>query len=186
MQTTPRVPSIPVRRAAQLLRRGGLVGFPTEGLWGIGCNALDEAACVRVLQIKRRPPEKGLIVLAADPEPLVALVEPAAAEEVGELLLRDPGTTWVVPAAPWLPVTLTGGRDTIALRLTPHPVAAALARQAGLPLVSTSANRSGAPPARSALQVHRVLGRELDGVVAGRAGGRPTTIRRWPDGERLR
>ena len=103
-----------------------------------------------------------------------------------ERLLSEPGTTWVLPAAEQVPDWLTGGRDSIAMRLTPHPVARALCEAVAGPVVSTSANRSGHVPARSAMQLRRRFGAEVDCVLAGTAGGRPTAIRRYPDGERLR
>jgi L-threonylcarbamoyladenylate synthase len=96
--------------------------------------------------------------------------------------------TWLLPAAPWVPNWLTGRHTTLAMRVTAHPIAAALCRAAGMPLVSTSANLSGRPPARTPLQAQIRCGGEIDMVLHGATGGlaRPTTIRDALTGATLR
>ncbi len=177
---------LPVRLASRVIRGGGLVAFPTEGLWGIGCEPLNAHACWRLIGLKRRDPGKGLIVLASEVDALLPLVDAGARDDVAAVLAGFAGTTWVVPASEHAPPWLTGGRGTVAVRLSTHALAGALCRAVGGPLVSTSANHSDRTPARSALQVRRRFGRTVDMVLDGTAGGTPTPIRRYPDGERLR
>jgi len=175
--------SVPYRRlreAVRILRHGGVVAYPTEAVYGLGCDPWDEAAVLRILALKRRPTSKGVILIAADFDQLLPFVEPLPPPLMAPVLASWPGPfTWLLPATPNTPPWLTGDHDTLAVRVTAHPVAAALCRAAGFPLVSTSANRAGRPPARSALQVHLRLREEVDDILNGPLGGlgRPTEIR---------
>ncbi len=178
-----------LRLAARCLRRGGIIAYPTESVFGLGCDPLNEAAVRRLLAIKRRDPGKGVILIADRFErlrPFVGAIPEARLDEV----LRDwPGPhTWLLPAADWVPSWLTGRHTTLAMRVTAHPVAAALCRGAEMPLVSTSANRSGRPPARTPLQTRLRCGQGVDMILHGETGGlsRPTPIRDALSGARLR
>ncbi len=177
-----------LRRAARLLRRGGVIAYPTEAVYGLGCNPGDEAALRRILAIKARPGRAGFILIAADLGQLRSWIAPTAAEERRLAEPTAAPVTWVVRAGTRAGRLLTGGRPTLAVRVTTHPVAAALCRAAGMPLVSTSANVHGRPPARTALAVRRRLGRQLDLVVPGATGrqARPTAIRLAATGAVLR
>ncbi|HEY8521489.1 MAG TPA: Sua5/YciO/YrdC/YwlC family protein [Gammaproteobacteria bacterium] len=175
--------------AARILRSGGVVAYPTEAVFGIGCLPNRREAVERVLAIKGRSERKGLVLIAAN----VAQLAPYAALPEGpraaEVLATWPGpVTWVLPAAPRAPRWITGGRRTVAVRVTAHPVARRLCERAGSALVSTSANRTGRRPLRSALEVRRLLGCEVDYVLPGPLGGleRPTTIRDAATGRILR
>lgn len=175
-------------RAARVLRSGGVVAYPTESVYGLGCNPLDPDAVLRILEMKDRSPRAGLILISDSLERLEPFIEPAAGER-RRLAEAGPGpVTWAVSVAPGVPAWLTGGRPTIAVRVTAFAPAAALCREAGFPLVSTSANRGGRPPARSAVQVRRWLGDDVDYVLGGRTGGRPrpSEIRLAASGEVLR
>ena len=178
-----------LRVARHRLRRGGVLAYPTEGVFGIGCDPRNDAAVARVIRIKGRPATKGLLLIAASVEQALdhaRALDPARMEPV---LASWPGpVTWVLPARPGLSSLVTGGRDTVAVRVTAHPVAAALCRAFGGALVSTSANLSGRPPARTALAARRALGDRVDAVVPGRvdADGRPSTIRDARTGRTLR
>jgi L-threonylcarbamoyladenylate synthase len=161
-----------VREAARRLRAGGVVAYPTEGVWGLGCDPGDAKAVDRVIALKGRPRNMGLIVLAADLDQVADWVELPGGAMGARLRASWPGfVTWVLPARPRVPARLTGGRGTLAVRVSAHPLAAALSREAGMPLVSTSANPHGRPPARSALDVRRYFGNALDAVVHGPLGG---------------
>ncbi|HMM44957.1 MAG TPA: Sua5/YciO/YrdC/YwlC family protein [Candidatus Macondimonas sp.] len=148
-----------LRRAARLLRAGSILAYPTEGVFGLGCDPDQPAALRRLLALKGRRVDKGLILLAANMSQLsrfMALLTPAQRER---LIASWPGpVTWIVPARPGLDPLLTGGRTTLAMRVTAHGPARALCRAFGGAIVSTSANRSGHPPARSRLAVQRTLG----------------------------
>jgi L-threonylcarbamoyladenylate synthase len=175
--------------AADYILAGGVVAYPTEAVYGIGCLPLDEEAVARVVAIKGRSATKGLILIAADLAQLSDFVTLPDGPPRAEIESGWPGpVTWVLPARPGVPALLTGGRDTLAVRVTAHPFACYLSARVGSPLVSTSANRTGRPPARSALAVRTHLGRALDHVIAGPLGreGRPTTIRDGLTGKVLR
>jgi len=169
-----------LRQAGAVLRAGGVIAYPTEGVYGLGCRPDDAAAVAHLLWLKQRPVSAGLILIAASLDQLAGWIDPSPAEE---RRLRDrsdaPALTWLTRAGPLTPDWITGGRATVAVRVTRHPVAAGLCRAAGLPLVSTSANRRGKPPARSALAVRAVFGAALDRVVGGATGGArgPSEIR---------
>lgn len=178
-----------VQRAVDVLLAGGIVAYPTEAIYGLGCMPFDAAAVTRLLAIKRRPVRKGLILIAANLEQLeniVRLPDPPLAEPIIDTW---PGpVTWLLEAAAWVPHWLTGGRGTLAVRVTGHPLAAHLCERLESPLVSTSANRSGQPPLSTTLAVRIKLGREIDYVLPGPVGDRtrPSEIRDGRTGEVVR
>jgi L-threonylcarbamoyladenylate synthase len=175
--------------AVRCLAAGGLVAYPTEAVYGLGCNPWTEAAVHRILAVKRRSERKGLILIAADFEQLDPFIEPLDTDRMPAVLATWPGpVTWVFPARPSTPRWLTGARPTIAVRVTAHPVARALCRAWGGPLVSTSANREGQSPARTALGARLHLGMAVDLVLNGLCGGRsrPSTIRDGATGAVIR
>jgi len=179
--------SIPLQRAGRVLRSGGVVAYPTEGVYGLGCLPRDEAAVRRILGIKRRDPAMGLILIAADPAQLAEWVD---ARVHIEELHSTPGqpVTWIVPSAPSVPFLVRGHNTGIAVRITQHPVAAALCRAATSAIVSTSANISGRPPARNAFVLRRVFGPLVDCIVPGRCGPAigASEIREWESGRIIR
>lgn len=167
-------------RAARILRAGGVIAYPTEAVFGLGCLPRHRRAVERVLAIKRRPARKGLILIAAEVDQLARYVVLPPEPRRSEVLATWPGpATWVLDARRGTPRRITGGRASVAVRVTAHPLAAALCRAVGDALVSTSANLSGRPPLRSVLKLRRALGRRVDYVLAGPLGGlaRPTPIR---------
>ena len=175
--------------AVRAIRSGGIIAYPTEAVYGLGCDPYHEQAVRRLLALKRRPARKGLILIAADFAQLEPFLQPLSPFDRAQLAATWPGPhTWLSPARPTTPSWLRGQHDTLAVRVTAHPLAAALCRACGYPLVSTSANLSGRPPARSALAVRRQLGRQLDYILAGPVGGaaQPTTIRDLRTGLRIR
>lgn len=178
-----------MRSAALALARGGVVAYPTEGVYGLGCLPTEIDAVARLLAIKQRSWRKGLPLIAASIAQLDPLVELPSGGLRDEIEASWPGpVTWVLPARPGVPMLLTGGRRTLAVRVTNHPIAAALCARAGSAIVSTSANRSGHRPLLSALAVRRALGRDLDCVLNGPLGGLagPTPIRDGATGVYLR
>lgn len=180
---------VAIRRAGALLRAGGVIAYPTEAVWGLGCDPLDAEAVARILGIKQRKASMGLILIASGIGQLRPWIEPPGAELEARMLATWPGpVTWVVPAQPWVPDWVHGGRDTIAVRVTGHAQSSALCRETGFAIVSTSANRSGRPPARTAAQVRRWFRDEVDLVLGGATGGRdrPSEIRDASSGRRIR
>lgn len=186
-----RMTDLSLSQAVAVLHQGGVIAYPTEAVWGLGCDPYDQAAVTRLLQIKQRPVEKGLIVVAAELEPLRPLLDLTAlpAERLAAVLASWPGAhTWVLPAAAQAPPWVTGAHRSIAVRISAHPQVAALCRAWGGALVSTSANRGGEPPARQRAELDPQLLSALDGVVGGETGGlaQPTPIRDAVSGEILR
>lgn len=185
----PAPASLHLRLAAQRLHQGAVLACPTEAVYGLSCNPFDGDAVARLLAIKRRPMHKGLIVVAASEEQLLPLLAPLSAAERARLAAGWPGpNTWVVPNRDVFPGWVTGSHDTVAVRVSAHPVVRALCLAFGGALVSTSANRAGRPPARSAVAVRTRLGALIDGVVPGATGSarNPTLIRDLATGRVLR
>lgn len=178
-----------LKQAVRALRAGGVVAYPTEAVYGLGCDPMNERAVLRLLSIKGRALDKGLILVAADLAQLQPLLLPQSEALMAPVLESWPGpSTWLLPAAAEVPVWLTGGGECVAVRVTAHPLAAALAREFGAPLVSTSANPSGVAAPRSALGARRMVGARVDYFLTGRTGGaaRPSEIRDARDGRVLR
>jgi L-threonylcarbamoyladenylate synthase len=162
--------------AAKKICEGGLIAYPTEYCFGLGCDPNDRAAVLQLLRIKRRLLEKGVILIAAN----VQQLEPYVDDIPPDTLATWPGPyTWLLKPRPGVAQWITGRHPRIALRVTAHRQAAALCRLAGTAIVSTSANRAGEAPARHAREVRRRLGKELDYVLSGKVGGlrHPTSIR---------
>jgi len=163
-----------------MVHAGGVIAYPTESVYGLGCDPTDGAAVMRLLAIKRRSVKLGLILIAADFAQLQPYIGTIDRVTLARVARSWPGpVTWLLPAAEETPAWLCGVHDTIAVRVTAHPLAAALCAAAGHPLVSTSANRHREPPARTALQVRRRLGADIDLILNGHVGTlqRPTEIR---------
>jgi L-threonylcarbamoyladenylate synthase len=178
-----------LERAARILLAGGVVAYPTEAVYGLGCLPLCRDAVLRILAIKQRAWRKGLILIAADVSQLRPLVRLPEGPMRGAVLASWPGpVTWTLRARPGVPRWLSGGRPTLAVRVTAHPLASALCRRAGSALVSTSANRSGHPPIKSAARLRCVLGSAVDYTLAGPLGSSagPTEIRDGRSGTTLR
>ncbi len=178
-----------IQTAARILRQGGVVAYPTEAVWGLGCDPFNPDAVERILRLKRRPRRKGLIVIAADTAQIAPFIAHLGDDQRNILMDSWPGpNTWLVPNAGAAPDWLTGDFPSLALRVTDHPVAAALCRAYGGPLVSTSANPQGLPPARDRLNVRRYFGHRLDRVTPGEVGKRaqPSQIRDLLTGQMVR
>lgn len=159
-----------IKRAVTILHQGGIVAYPTEGVWGLGCDPDNCEAVLRLLAIKHRPWHMGLILIAAEYEQLASYIS-ATPTMLKRIRATWPGPiTWLLPAHVSTPLWLRGTHDTVAVRVTAHPVAAALCRRFGGALVSTSANVSGRRPARNRLQVRRYFGTVLDYMVPGPLG----------------
>lgn len=169
-----------LRRCIAALENGGVIAYPTEGVWGLGCDPADQDAVMALLALKSRPVEKGLILVAGDVEqiePLLASLTPAQREKA---LGFWPGPVTCLLPDPQrrVPEWLRGRHSSIAVRVSAHPGVRALCRAFGGPLVSTSCNPAGSPAARSMLQVRRYFGDELDAILPGELGGerRPSRI----------
>lgn len=160
------------------LRRGGIIAYPTESCYGLGCDPSNPRALQRLIRLKGRSTGRGMLLIADRFKRLKPFVRPLHAPDLARMQHSWPGpVTWVVPASAACPPLLTGGRPTIAVRVTAHPVAAQLCRSLGMALVSTSANKSGKKPAKTAAECRRIFGARVR-VIAGRIGRRrrPSTL----------
>jgi len=178
-----------VSQAARCIRRGGIVAYPTEAVFGLGCDPANPRAVMRLLAIKQRPVEKGLILVAASLQQLQPWIAPLSRRQLQRLERSWPGPhTWLVAAAEHCPDWLTGGRDTLAVRVSAHPVVQRLCLAAGRALVSTSANPAGKTPARSRLQIRLRFPTGIDDYLPGELGGlqQPTRIRDLETGRVIR
>ena len=178
-----------LRKAARIIHTGGVIAYPTEAVYGLGCDPLNPQAVLRLLELKQRPMAKGLILIAADLAQLEPYIEPLTETELATVKASWPGpVTWLLPAKPETPRWLRGEHDCIAVRVTAHPLSCALCRAAGQALVSTSANPSGQSPARSALTVRRYFADRLDLILPGSLdrAAKPSTIRDLRSGRVLR
>lgn len=156
-----------IQTAAAALCTGGVVAIPTETVYGLAANALDEKAVMRIFEAKGRPQDNPLIVHIPEPEDIDKLCEPVP-DIARRLALRFwPGPlTMVLKARELIPKVVTAGLDTVAIRCPSHPVALAILREAGVPLAAPSANRSGAPSPTEASHVKADMQGRIDAIVA--------------------
>ena len=158
----------PVAAGARALAAGGLVAFPTETVYGLGANALDPAAVARIFTAKGRPPDHPLICHIASADDLTALVAEVspAARALADAFWPGP-LTLVMPRSAAVPDAVTGGRDTVAVRVPDHPLALDLLRAFGGPVAAPSANRFGRPSPTRADDVRDELGDAVDVILDG-------------------
>lgn len=171
---------VSIEEAAGIVRQGGIIAYPTEAVFGLGCDPENEAVVTRLRRLKERPQHQGFILIAYDFEQLAGYCAQIPDDRMQTIQAGWPGPyTWVFPKSASCPTWLSGGQHTVAVRVTAHPIAAGLCRSVGKALVSTSANRHNAEPARTPEQIETVLAQGLKGVVAGTTGGdrKPTVIR---------
>jgi len=157
-----------VAEAAEAILRGGVISFPTDTFYGLGCSLMDPAAVDMLYRLKRRPQNLAVISLISDPSEVEALA--AVIPDVAVTLMKRfwPGPLSIVfRASLVVPQACRGPRETIALRYPDHPLSLALVSALGGPLVASSANLSGQPPAKSAEEVIRTFGNQLDLVLDG-------------------
>lgn len=166
----------------QALQQGGVIAYPTEAVYGLGCDPDNEAAVMALLAIKQRPVEKGLILIAANYSQLLPYVDDKAIplEKRYQIFSSWPGhVSWVLPASKTAPKWITGQFDSIAVRVSAHPVVQQLCSAYGKPLVSTSANLSGQSAITDKAELEQSLGNKLSAIMPGALGGatQPSQIR---------
>ncbi|WP_404341603.1 L-threonylcarbamoyladenylate synthase [Pseudoalteromonas mariniglutinosa] len=168
--------------AVDALQQGGVIVYPTEAVFGLGCDPDNQAAVEKLLAIKQRPVEKGLILIADNYGQLLKYVDDAKLplDKRADIFSQWPGAiTWVMPAAKSTPKWLTGQFDSIAVRVTNHPEVKALCQQFGKPLVSTSANLTGQPTVMTLSQAKQEFAERVDFYVDAPLGGnsQPSVIK---------
>ncbi len=178
---------------AHYLRHGGIIAYPTESIFGLGCDPHNREAVRRLLRLKGRPQHKGLILIASSMEQLNPFIAPLNKMQKQQLAATwsrkntKAAHTWLVPAARNCPVWLTGRHKAIAVRVTAHALSADLCRSAGMALVSTSANRSGCKPAKTTRECYKLFGTQVK-MIAGFVGKarKPSTIQDLVSGKIIR
>lgn len=157
-----------ISRAADILLGGGVIAYPTEGVFGLGCMPDDNDALLRLLTLKQRDPGKGLILVASTRKQLDDWVLP----DGSAIPDADPArpTTWIAPAKDHVSSLVTGDHASLAVRLTSNPIAAAICDAVASPIVSTSANIAGEPVARNRIVLRRKFGPYVDFIVPGDCG----------------
>lgn len=184
------LPSEAIVRAVELLNNQHVIAYPTEAVFGVGCDPDSEKAVMTLLALKQRPVEKGLILIAASFEQLKPYIDYTrlSDEQLAAIFSCWPGpVTFVFPASASTPRWLTGRFNSLAVRVTDHPLVVELCKAYGKPLVSTSANLSGQPPCRTTEEVYTQFGADFP-VIDGATGGRqnPSEIRDALTGELFR
>jgi len=175
--------------AVKQLRTGHVIAYPTEAVFGLGCDPTNESAVRDLLSLKDRPESAGLVLIASG----FSQLQPWVAD-IGESLKTRamqawPGPiTWLFPRATTVPDYVAGKHDTIAVRITAHVPSRKLCEAFGSALISTSANPTAEQPARSAEEVHEYFGAQIHGILAGQLGtsGKPSEIRDLVSGNIIR
>jgi len=178
-----------ISRAMHCLQSGEIIAYPTEAVYGLGCDPACETAVRKLLALKDRPAEAGLILIADRFERFERYIQALDAGQKELAMTAWPGpVTWLFPRAEGVPDWLAGNHATIALRLTAHPVCRELCAAFEGAIVSTSANPNKKEPARSAAEVEAYFGAAVCGTVAGELGGehRPSEIRDLVTGRVIR
>ncbi len=171
-----------IRIASQTIRQGGVIAYPTEAVWGLGCDLFNYSAVSNILSLKNRSVDKGLILVAADIKQFDFILEGLSTEQKTKLQHSWPGpVTWLVPNNGSVPYWITGDHQSVAIRVSAHPLVKSLCQYYGGPIVSTSANPQGKPAAKTHWQVERYFNGcpELDFITQGIVGKRnkPSDIR---------
>nr|WP_297400846.1 L-threonylcarbamoyladenylate synthase [uncultured Marinobacter sp.] len=176
--------------ARRTVRQGGVIAYPTEAVWGLGCDPWNLEAVERILALKQRPMDKGVILVASSVAQVQFLLSalPPPLQREAERHWPGPVTCLLPDVRQQIPEWVRGRHSSIAVRVSAHPVVRALCDAVGGPLVSTSCNPAGRQPARHVWQVRRYFGDGLDRIVPGALGGRrqPSRILDIVSGQQLR
>ena len=177
-----------LNQAVRVVKSGGVIAYPTEAVFGLGCLPENYQAVSKILELKHRSINKGLILIAADIlqiERYVIFPDEAVRQKI---ISTWPGpVTWVLPARQHVPVWIRGSYDSVAVRVSNHALVRELCSRTG-PLISTSANPANRSPAKSALKVMDYFGQSVDFILHGKTGSdrKPTEIRDAISGNILR
>jgi len=179
--------------ALTALRNQGVIAYPTESVFGLGCDPDCETAIQKILELKKRPSHKGLILIASDIEQLsdYADFSQLTATQISNIEKTWPGPfTWIVPVHKKLSALISGDFDSVAVRVTAHPVVQQLCREFGKPIISTSANLSGLEACVDAQQVKQMFaGNDLLSMIIEQSVSgldNPSQIHHAITGKRLR
>lgn len=178
-----------IAKAVDAMHQGEVIAYPTEAVYGLGCDPFNAEAVTKILQLKHRSINKGFILVAENWEQLESFVEPIEPRTLYQVLETWPGpVTWIFPARPDIPEWIRGKNKGIAVRVSNHPIVKALCHAFGKPIISTSANTFGHPPIRDYRTVKMIFGDQLGMIIEGEVGNqiRPTIIKNAVTGETIR
>ena len=178
-----------IKKAVQILQEGGVIAYPTETVYGLGCDPDNTQAIKKLLAIKHRPAEKGLILIASNFTQLQPYLSDVPAAIAQKAFATWPGPyTWLWPARNNVSSLLRGQHHSLAVRVSAHPIVQQLCQTFNKPLISTSANKSGEPPAQTNKQIEAMFNNELDYIVEGQTGmsGMATEINDLMTGKNIR
>ncbi len=154
-----------IRHAVHQVRHGGVIAYPTDTVYGLGCDPMNSSAVDYLNVLKQRDPDKGLILIANKLEHFSDYIKELNREDQIKVQQTETPTSWIVPAKKNIPLWLTGNNQTLAIRITQHPIVSELCNQLHHPLVSSSANPGGKKPALNALQLHRYFHDKLHAML---------------------
>lgn len=179
--------NLSINHAAEVLLGGGVIAYPTEGVFGLGCMPDDIDAVMRLLDIKQRELDKGLILVAGKREQLEGWIRSEDLARMPEINPAMP-VTWIAQPGPKVLPIIRGSNAGVAVRLTGNPVAAAICDACDSPITSTSANIAGRPVVRNKIALRRSFGDLVDYIAPGNCGpaSGPSEIRVLEDGRILR
>ncbi len=176
-----------LQQAVISLKSGGVIAYPTEGVWGLGCLWTDEAAIAEILRLKQRPLEKGMIVLCSQLSDIEQFLLPLSDEHRSQIEAEYPHpVTWILPCKLIVPTSVRGQHSSVAVRFSRHPLVQTLCEKVG-PIISTSANPTGLNAAMTAQEVRHYFHDQLSYILPGELGGysKPSEIRTL-DGHKVR
>jgi len=178
-----------IQSAVATVQSGGLLVYPTEGVYGIGCDYRNQSTVLRLLQLKKRKIQQGLVLIASHIDQVLCLIQPLDRLHLARALKTWPGHhTWVFPASSLAPKWVTGSHDSVAIRVTEHPTVKALCDHLGHALISTSANISGQVTPNKSQEIQDIWGNQVNYYLDLPLGGanQPSPIRLASDGRQLR
>jgi len=177
IRITPMPSHSQIQQAATLIRNDGVICYPTESVFGLGCNPLSEIAVNKILTLKQRSVDKGLIIIAGRLEQLTPYLE-ITEKEIETILREKKATTWLVKKSTLTPNWVSGTHTKVAIRVSQHPTVIELCEKINQPLVSTSANPAGENPALSVQQSRQYFSDQVDLYLDGNSklSGNPTQI----------
>ena len=174
-------------KASHIIENDGVIAYPTESVYGLGCNPLSEQAVYKILQLKHRHVEKGLIIIAANIEQLLPYVN-INTQDILTITDYASPMTWLVNKSDITPMWISGQHNKVAIRISQHPDVIKLCNKLGHPVVSTSANPAKLPPANNLIQARRYFSNRVDMYLSGATGQlkKPTPITDLENGRIIR
>ena len=159
----------PALKAARIIQNNGVIAYPTESVYGLGCDPLSEQAVFKILQLKRRPVEKGLIIISSNIEQLEPFIRISDNDKAKIVNYNSP-MTWLVNKSEYTPHWISGNHKKVAVRVCQHPFVIDLCNKLKHPIVSTSANPASKKPANTLMQARQYFSNQVDMYINGNTG----------------